>query len=397
MLTLKHLTSKPAQISSLKQDKEKMDEEHLLLKNTLKATSEREQKSASNVKKLQNNIEVVESEKLYMTEQMKQLNEDIINQKKHIENMKQELIESNQQVAYYKREYAMSLKNLKEARSDYQRCHEKESEIMDRLMKYRNQIGDVNDKLTSKLTEIVSLMKKIQRLEKKSREIKREYEKSQDSLRLCRIRTKDLDHENKLLKEEIRENQTRFIKMKNQADKVLRERDLIATQMYRKADENSLLEDQVSMLKMSIERGTAMYNDRMEDIRVMKIEIQSLRSQCNVLKRGLQNTTDMRHEVMQLHRKLNQERTKAKVLEEEMTTPMNVHRWRKLGHKDPNRMELIRKCQRLQRNCMKEAAKNVKAEEIIKLLEEKIERLQKNLKTRPSSEVTEKLMVTRVR
>lgn len=397
MLTLKHLTFKPAQISSLKQDKEKMDEEHLLLKNTLKATSEREQKSASNVKKLQNNIEVVESEKLYMTEQMKQLNEDIINQKKHIENMKQELIESNQQVAYYKREYAMSLKNLKEARSDYQRCHEKESEIMDRLMKYRNQIGDVNDKLTSKLTEIVSLMKKIQRLEKKSREIKREYEKSQDSLRLCRIRTKDLDHENKLLKEEIRENQTRFIKMKNQADKVLRERDLIATQMYRKADENSLLEDQVSMLKMSIERGTAMYNDRMEDIRVMKIEIQSLRSQCNVLKRGLQNTTDMRHEVMQLHRKLNQERTKAKVLEEEMTTPMNVHRWRKLGHKDPNRMELIRKCQRLQRNCMKEAAKNVKAEEIIKLLEEKIERLQKNLKTRPSSEVTEKLMVTRVR
>lgn len=384
-------------ISTLKQEKQKLEEENILINIDLKTSIEREKKSSSNVKKLQANIETVESEKQFLDESIKQLNEDIQLGKKQYENIKSELSEKNEQVAHYKHEYDLSLKRLKDARSDYQRCHEKELDIKDRLMKYKSQTDDVNVKLTAKLAEIVSMMKKIKRLEKKNRETKREFEKSQDTLRLCRMKLRNMDHENKLLKDEIRKNQSQFIKMKNQADKILRERDLIANQMYRKVDENSLLEDQVSTLKMTIERGNLQYNERLDDIKIMKNEIQSLRSQCNVLKRGLQNTTDMRQEVLQLHRKLNQERTKAKVLEEEISTPVNVHRWRKLSYRDPNRYELLKKCQKLQRDCLKNAAKLIKGEELIKALQEKISKLEVELQKRPNFEVSEKLLLTRVR
>lgn len=50
-----------------------------------------------------------------------------------------------------------------------------------------------------------------------------------------------------------------------------------------------------------------------------------------------------------MHRILAQERVKAKALEDEMTTPMNIHRWRELGGRDPDKMELIEKIQALQR------------------------------------------------
>lgn len=95
--------------------------------------------------------------------------------------------------------------------------------------------------------------------------------------------------------------------------------------------------------------GNSQYRNRLEDIALLKIEIGNLRSQKNLLSRGLANTVDMRQEVLQLNRDLTQERVKAKALEQEMMTPMNIHRWRKLTGKDPNRMDLIVKIQTLQK------------------------------------------------
>jgi FtsZ-binding cell division protein ZapB len=95
--------------------------------------------------------------------------------------------------------------------------------------------------------------------------------------------------------------------------------------------------------------GESQYIKRLDDIKLLKIEISNLRSQRNLLSRGLANTADMRQEVLQLNRVLTQERVKSKVLEEEMATPMNVHRWRKLSGKDPDKMEMIVKINTLQK------------------------------------------------
>jgi hypothetical protein len=70
-----------------------------------------------------------------------------------------------------------------------------------------------------------------------------------------------------------------------------------------------------------------MYNERLSDIDLLKIEIKNLRTKCDVLQKGLSNTADMRKEVLLLHRKWNQERVRSKVLMEEMNTPMNIHRY----------------------------------------------------------------------
>lgn len=74
-----------------------------------------------------------------------------------------------------------------------------------------------------------------------------------------------------------------------------------------------------------------------------------MRYRNQMLARGLYNTMDMRQEVLQLHRELTQERVKSKALEEEMSTPMNIHRWRRLSGKDPEKMDLIVKIQTLQK------------------------------------------------
>jgi len=92
---------------------------------------------------------------------------------------------------------------------------------------------------------------------------------------------------------------------------------------------------------------------------LLKIEIKNLRSQRNLLARGSANTADVRQEVLQLNRVLVQERVRARALENEITTPMNVHRWRKLSGIDPDKAELLSKVQTLQKYSSTQQLQNI--------------------------------------
>lgn len=76
-------------------------------------------------------------------------------------------------------------------------------------------------------------------------------------------------------------------------------------------------------------------------MRLMIIEIKNLRTERNVLRKDREAACDLRRELLQTHRILNQERVKASALKDEMLTPMNIHRWHNLRGKDPEKMELI--------------------------------------------------------
>lgn len=89
--------------------------------------------------------------------------------------------------------------------------------------------------------------------------------------------------------------------------------------------------------------------DQMDDIKLLKIEVQNTRYKNDLLTRNVANTIDMRQEALQLHRNLTLERVKSKALEEEMRSPMNIHRWRQLGGRDPEKLDLIVKIQTLQK------------------------------------------------
>lgn len=348
------------------------------------------------VKNIHSKLETVESEKSFLEESIKELTSDLQDKIQEVVSTKLQIDDLEKQLANFKHQYSLTLRHLRDTKAEYQKCHEKEADVRDRWMKCKSQVEDLNSQIASKVAETANLLRKIKKLEKLNRELKRDLEKCQEVLDFTREEVKTVRSENRAHKDTLRENDARFVKMKNQMDKILRERDLITNQMVQKCDENSSLEKEVSMLKITIERGNGIYNERLDDINVLRNEIKTLRSQCNVLKRALQNTADMRHEVFKLHRNLNQERCKSRVLEDEMKTPMNVHRWRKLSHFDPKRVELMRKCQRLQRNVLIGSAKVAKAQEIIQILQNKLELVERELIKRPNAVVQEKLMLTRV-
>lgn len=84
------------------------------------------------------------------------------------------------------------------------------------------------------------------------------------------------------------------------------------------------------VLNRTLQRGEAQYNERLEDIRLLRFEVKRLRTEKALLTKNIANVSDMRQEVFHLNRDLARERLKVTALEEEVQTPLNIHRWRKL-------------------------------------------------------------------
>lgn len=129
----------------------------------------------------------------------------------------------------------------------------------------------------------------------------------------------------------------------------MNDRDVIGAQLVRRNDEIGLLYDKINILEVTLHRGEYHYEKRLDDIRLLKLEIQKIRQEKDSLEKCISNMTDLKHEVFQLERELAQERLKCRALEEELQHPLNIHRWRKLEGSDPQVVELLRKIQILQK------------------------------------------------
>lgn len=91
--------------------------------------------------------------------------------------------------------------------------------------------------------------------------------------------------------------------------------------------------------------GETQYGQRLDDIKLLKLEVKRLRQEKNLIEKNMSNMVDLRQEIFHLERDLTKSRLKCKALEQEAQHPLNIHRWRKLEGSDPELMELLQKLQ----------------------------------------------------
>ncbi|CAO1419669.1 unnamed protein product [Diamesa serratosioi] len=355
----------------------------------------RQKVSFTNANKLSNRVEELESEKAFLNDNIKSLYEEMKSKIQLVEKTKALAEEAAEQVSFYKHENHLSLKRYKDAESELQKNIEKVQETKDRWQQCKCQIDDANEKISSKVAEIVGLTKKINVIEKRGREMKRDFEKSQAINKKNLDEINNIQMENNKYKNAIRDNELSFIKLKSQMDKIVHDKDLIASQMICKVDENNVLRCKNTLLNSVVDRANELYKERVDDINMMKHKIIKYRSECNVLKSGMANTADMRHDIFQLHRKLNQERIKSKAIEQEMLTPMNTHRWRKLSFRNERQLNLIVKYQQLQKKLLRQTTQMAKADEVIETFNKKMAFLEQYLVKHSTNVIQEKMLLTR--
>uniref|UniRef100_K3WJT3 Cilia- and flagella-associated protein 58 central coiled coil domain-containing protein n=1 Tax=Globisporangium ultimum (strain ATCC 200006 / CBS 805.95 / DAOM BR144) TaxID=431595 RepID=K3WJT3_GLOUD len=271
---------------------------------------------------------------------------------------------------------------------------ESQDEIAEMKRKFKimnHQIEQLKEEVSAKDVALVKEHFDHQKVEKQKEQHKNELARLRTLLATNEETINNQDAEIRKLTTMIRRMDDEALEQRKEYDQVINERDILGTQLIRRNDELALLYEKLKIQQSTLSKGEAQYQERMQDIRVLKLKITDLKRELYIAKHQVGQSDELKREVYHLQRELLQEKTKVKALSEELENPMNVHRWRKLEGSDPATYELLQKIQTLQKRLIQ------KTEEVVEkdLVNQEKEKLYQELKTilarQPGPEVAEQL------
>ncbi|KAJ3347867.1 hypothetical protein HDU83_001692 [Entophlyctis luteolus] len=279
-------------------------------------------------------------------------------------------------------------KNLIESQDDINEMKRKIKIMTHQIEQLKEEIGNKEAALAKESVEHA-------KLDKDKETLSFQIDKQKQQLSEMEMTLQNQKVQEKQLKQVIDEADAARLKQKKEYDIVLQERDILGTQLIRRNDEISLLYEKIKIQASTLNKGEVQYHERIEDIRVLKLEIRKLRREKAILQTETQNVDGLKNEIFKLQRENLREKTRVKVLEEELESPMNIHRWRKLSGSDPSTYELITKIQTLQRRLIAKTEEVLEKELIINQKEKLYKEVKVVLQRQPGPEVLEELRVVK--
>lgn len=74
---------------------------------------------------------------------------------------------------------------------------------------------------------------------------------------------------------------------------MINERDILGTQLIRRNDELALLYEKIKIQQSTLNKGEVQYAQRLDDIRILKLEIKKMRRERGILSRSVANIEDV--------------------------------------------------------------------------------------------------------
>ncbi|NXO14758.1 CFA58 protein, partial [Oriolus oriolus] len=275
-------------------------------------------------------------------------------------------------------------KNLIEAKDEI-------AEMKMKLKTATRQLDQLKDELKEKDTALEKAHVEQEHSESEKESLKSELLKVTKQAMETKAYIENQEAEEKKLIKIIAEADAERLKQKKEFDKVLSERHALGTQLIRRNDEVALLYEKIKIQQAILNRGETEYRQRMEDMRILKLEIKKLRREKGILGKNAANVEELRWEFNHMQKELLREQTRCKILEEELQKPLQVHRWRKLEASDPTTFELILKVQRLQKRLITKTSEVIEKEFLLQEKEKLYVELRHVLARQPGPEAMEQL------
>ncbi|XP_049880437.1 cilia- and flagella-associated protein 58-like [Pectinophora gossypiella] len=248
---------------------------------------------------------------------------------------------------------------LDATRTERNMLHKNYTEALDEIQDLKQklkmlayQIEQLKEDISGKESGLKSCEGALNKCHKKNEQLRTEIQAGLTKLSEARADITALRQEEARLNRIIQEGDTARAKLMKELEGLMNERDVVGAQLVRRNDEISLLYEKIRILEVTLHRGERQYEQRVEDIRLLRLEIIRLRKEKNLLSKGIENMTDLRLEVFNLERELGRERLRVRALEEALETPLNVHRWRKLQGTDPDSVHLTQKLRLTQKKVL---------------------------------------------
>ncbi|XP_030370286.1 cilia- and flagella-associated protein 58 [Scaptodrosophila lebanonensis] len=380
MADFKHdMMLKTNMISSLQMDVNKLNvklDEAYILKS--KAERERDE-MAQEMETLHERIENYQDQIHLKTNQVNDLTEKLQERQRDVHNLKKQLEAVHSEKMMLQR----NLETTTQERDNFRILQSKSG----------HQIQQLTTEISANEVKINSLNLKIEHLNNNIKELQSELKNKENMVASLRKDMREMKAKNEMLSKTISNDELKFTKMGHELEEMRKERNLVGLQMVRRNDEIVLIKEKLQIAQNALDNGTTQYNQRIEDIRLLKKEISNLHTERECLKRAIKSTADMRKEIVRLQRALNQERIRIRALTEDAKTPTGVHRWRILKGEDPKKFELLEKLQVLQKRTLRQSIENSNIKNLLEESQKTNDSLKRMLSHMPTIEVKHKLVV----
>ncbi|NXO29561.1 CFA58 protein, partial [Cisticola juncidis] len=275
-------------------------------------------------------------------------------------------------------------KNLIEAKDEI-------AEMKMKLKAATRQLDHLKEELKEKDLALEKAHVEFQRSEDEKESLKAELLKMTKQAQETKAYIANQEAERKNLLKIIAEADAERLKQKKEFDKVLSERHALGTQLIHRNEEVALLYEKIKIQQAMLNRGESEYRHRVQDMRILRLEIKKLRCEKGILGKSVANVEELRWEFDHMQKELLKEQTRCKILEEELQKPLQVHRWRKLEASDPTTFELILKVQRLQKRLISKTDEVIEKEFLLQEKEKLYMELRQVLARQPGPEALEQL------
>ncbi|NXI22305.1 CFA58 protein, partial [Sterrhoptilus dennistouni] len=309
------------------------------------------------------------------------------------------------QLCDYEKEVQVQMIKLKQQQNLCETLREERTLYSKNLIEAKDEIAEMKMKLKAATRELDHLKEELrekdialekahvefQQSEDEKESLKAELLKMTKQAQEARAYIENQEAEEKNLLKIIAEADAERLRQKKEFDRVLSERHALGTQLIHRNDEVALLYEKIKIQQAILNRGETEYRQRMEDMRILRLEIKKLRREKGILGKSVANVEELRQEFNHMQKELLREQTRCKILEEELQKPLQVHRWRKLEASDPTTFELILKVQRLQKRLISKTGEVIEKEFLLQEKEKLYVELRHVLARQPGPEAAEQL------
>ncbi|CAD7942562.1 unnamed protein product [Amoebophrya sp. A25] len=274
-------------------------------------------------------------------------------------------------------------KNLAEAQEEIGTMKERFRNMYHQIETLRDEIRTRDSDLIKKHCDHVKVSKEMDR-------VKDHLEKTKKRQNQLQHITELQHREMKKIEATIANAELERLGQKKELSSISTQRNILATQLIKRNEELSLLYEKIRVQQSTLQKGEAHFRKRQEELAKLRAEIRRIQAM-NRAASSASKVGELSKEANNLERELFAEKHKVKALAEELSNPMNVHRWRKLEGSDPQVFNLINKIKTLQQRIISKTELVIDKGESLKRRDKAYTDLRKVLSRQPGPEIADSL------
>ncbi|XP_050524509.1 cilia- and flagella-associated protein 58-like [Daktulosphaira vitifoliae] len=333
-----------------------------------------------NKEKLNQYVVTLKKKNLEVTAIMNYKEIEVQELKKEINVRQEKLKEFEHDLLSIKNEKNVYHKNTLEAKDDVEEMKEKFKMVSQQLEQQKEYVAYKEMQLAKNDTKLKQTEKELQKCQQEINKFELKFDKMSELL-------KKKNEDAKSLSTTLKTQQKKLEKLQNQIEQVNSDKSNLINHINIRNEELIKQKDANDVLIITLGKGEAEYQNRIEDIKLLKSHVKRLSSQKRLLISHSSTVHDLRRKLLKYEQKLNKERMKCRALEETLMKPTNIHPWRLLKNTNPSAFKMTVKIRILQKRLLEQCTRIFDKELQVKDIQSKYDKLKNEFVNLPSVDI----------